>query len=205
MDIYLTPFCDVLVDALRTSVIHDYVEGFSVDTLGSCLWLQANMSSTSCSLISLTNPVIYLCLIWIRFLMLSVCGIDGYPEWNHIAWSRFTEIVTSKVVCVLFCLFPPLFSLIYICVCVCMYTYNFIFFLILVAFALLLVKNKFFSLPLWCLYHRLTVEKYKFVMLWKGHWFSTLILKLRWSLMHTTISLLCCRSHCLQDFLLCSS
>lgn len=68
VEVYLALICDVLLEALRTSIIHVNVEGFSVDTLDSCLWLQANVSSASCALVSLTNPVIYLCLIWVRFV-----------------------------------------------------------------------------------------------------------------------------------------
>lgn len=37
VDICLTSVCDILLDALRTSIIQDYVEGFCVDTLDSCL------------------------------------------------------------------------------------------------------------------------------------------------------------------------
>lgn len=60
--------CDVLLEALRTGIICVTVEGFSFDVLDSCLWLEANLSSAPCALASLTNPIIYLCLIWIRFV-----------------------------------------------------------------------------------------------------------------------------------------
>lgn len=64
---FVTPMCDVLFEPLSTDVICANVEGFSL-ALDSCLWLQASLSSAPCALVSLTNPIIYLCLIWIRFV-----------------------------------------------------------------------------------------------------------------------------------------
>lgn len=65
---FVTLMCDVLLEALSTGVICANVEGFSLDALYSCLWLQANLRSAPCALVSLTNPIIYLCLIWIGFV-----------------------------------------------------------------------------------------------------------------------------------------